>query len=230
MALTLSVRPGGPSYPGDPAFAVDPAFVDTRGTPGGYLVEQVTRLGTHTASHVSAPAHLVPGGRTLAELTEDLALLPLAVVDVRHRIRRQGPHFRVDTADLQEWERHHGPVPARGCVLLLTGAAELFHLPGGEQSPYVTTPVPGFSGDAVDWLFDRRGVLGVGADSLGPDATSDPLLEASTRALRHGGWTVENVGPGLARMRQHGDWLAVNGNRPALSGFPVGLTGFTVRR
>ena len=40
--------------------------------------------------------------------------------------------------------------------------------------------------------------------------------------------TLENVGPGLPRMRPHGDWIAVNGNRPAFSGFQMSFTGFTL--
>ena len=74
-----------------------------------------------------------------------------------------------------------------------------------------------------------RGIIATGSDTLGPDATSDLVLQATTRTLFHGGITLENVGTGLARMRPHGDWIAVNGNRPAFSGFQMGFTGYTVR-
>ena len=76
-------------------------------------------------------------------------------------------------------------------------------------------------------MFNARSILATGSDTLGPDATIDETLRATTRTLLHGGITLENVGPGLARMRPHGDWIAVNGNRPAFSGFPMGFTGFT---
>jgi hypothetical protein len=29
-------------------------------------------------------------------------------------------------------------------------------------------------------------------------------------------------------MRPHGDWIAVNGNRPTFGGFQMGFTGFTL--
>ena len=45
--------------------------------------------------------------------------------------------------------------------------------------------------------------------------------------LSPGRITLENVGTRLPRMRPHGDWIAVNGNRPAFSGFQMGFTGFT---
>lgn len=230
VPLTMSLRDGVPLYPGDPAFTYEVA-TDTR-TPahddGGYVLEQITSLGTHTASHISAPVHFIIGGKRLSQLDEDFTLMPLAVVDVRHRIAADGPDFQVTTADLHRWERRHGRIPRRGCVLLLTGYAPLFYEGSGESSPYVTTPAPGLSGSAVDWLFSARSVLATGSDTLGPDATSDSALQATTRTLLHGGITLENVGPQLARMRAHGDWIAVNGNRPAFSGFQMGFTGYTL--
>jgi kynurenine formamidase len=229
VPLTLSLRDGVPLFPGDPAFSWE-VFVDSR-TPqhddGGFLLEHITSLGTHTASHISAPVHFIIGGRRLDQLDEDFTLMPLAVIDVRARIRRDGPDFFVTRADLQRWERQHGRIPARACVLLLTGYAPLFFEGSGEDSPYITTPAPGFAGAAVDWLFRERHILATGSDTLGPDATMDATLQATTRTLFHGGITLENVGTQLPRMRPHGDWIAVNGNRPAFSGFQMGFTGFT---
>jgi kynurenine formamidase len=232
VPLTLSLRDGVPLFPGDPAFSWE-VFVDSR-TPahddGGFLLEHITSLGTHTASHISAPVHFIIGGRRLDQLDEDFTLMPLAVVDVRDRIRADGPDFFVTRADLQRWERRHGRIPAGGCVLLLTGYAPLFFEGSGETSPYVTTPAPGFAGAAVDWLFAERRILATGSDTLGPDATMDAVLQATTRTLFHGGITLENVGTQLPRMRPHGDWIAVNGNRPPFSGFQMGFTGFTLPR
>jgi kynurenine formamidase len=229
VPLTMSLRAGVPLYPGDPPFTWD-VFVDTR-TPdhddGGYLLEQITSLGTHTASHISAPVHFIIGGRRLSQLDEDFTLMPLAVIDVRDRIRAGGPNFTISATELQSWERRHGRIPAGGCVLLLTGYAHLFEKGSGEHSPYITTAAPGFAGETVDWLFAARSIIATGSDTLGPDATMDATLQATTRTLLHGGITLENVGPRLAAMCPHGDWIAVNGNRPALSGFQMGFTGFT---
>jgi kynurenine formamidase len=229
IPLTMSLRDGVPLYPGDPDFSWQVA-VDTRTQrhDGGYLLERITSLGTHTASHISAPAHFVVDGPALSELDESFALMPLAVIDVRDRIRTDGPGFLVDRDDLLSWERQHGRIPAGGCVLLLTGYASLFAQGSGADSSYVTTPAPGFTGEAVDWLFAQRSILATGSDTLGPDATLDTALQATARTLFHGGITVENVGALLPRMRPHGDWIAVNGNRPAFGGFQMGFTGFTL--
>jgi kynurenine formamidase len=231
VPLTLSLREGVPLYPGDPELTWEVA-TDTRTAAhddGGYLLERITSLGTHTASHISAPVHFILGGKKLSQLDEDFTLMPLAVIDVRHRIATDGPDFVVTRPDLRAWEERHGRIPGHGCVLLLTGYASLFSEGSGADSPYVTTPAPGFAGPAVDWLFTARSILATGSDTLGPDATIDTALQATTRTLLHGGITLENVGPQLARMRAHGDWITVNGNRPAFSGFQMGFTGFTRR-
>jgi kynurenine formamidase len=231
VPLTMSLRDGVPLYPGDPDFSWE-VHVDSRSPAreGGYLVERITSLGTHTASHVSAQAHFVRDGRLLSEVDERFTLMPLAVIDVRGRIDRFGADFQLTRADLQGWEREHGRLPPAGCVLLLTAHAALFAEGSGADSPYVTTPAPGFAGEAVDWLFAERSILATGSDTLGPDATDDTALQATTRTLFHGGITLENVGPQLSRMRPHGDWIGVNGNRPGFGGFPMGFTGFTLLR
>ena len=261
VPLWQELGPDNPLFPGDPPFSYD---VFTTIAESGYLLERITSLGTHTGTHISAPAHVVEGAPTLGRLDESWTLMPLAVIDVRARITRGGGDFLVDVPALHGFEQRHGWFPQAGCVLLLTGFSARFdaarfdaarHDAGrhdaarsssgrsssgrstesGEQSPADAgiagdyfDPAPGFSPEAVAWLFETRGIIALGADSFGPDATSDTDLAATATALRHGGITVENVGPGLARMRPRGDWISINGARPAFSGFQVGITGFTL--
>jgi kynurenine formamidase len=215
-----------PIFPGDPEFGFE---VFTTIPESGFLLEKVTSLGTHTGTHISAPAHFIEGADFLDEIGEGWTLMPLAVVDVQERVASSGGDFALDVADLRRWERRYGRIPARGCVLLLTGFARLYRpgtRPGGTDDYF--DPAPGFTGDAVAWLFDERGIRAVGSDTFGPDATSDEDFTATSTALAKGGITVENVGTGLARMRPHGDWVSINGPRPRFSGFQMGITGFTL--
>jgi kynurenine formamidase len=212
-----------PLFPGDPPFTVE---TWTTIAESGYLLEHVTSLGTHTGTHISAPAHFVAGGTFLSGLDESWALMPLAVIDVRERAAAAdgggGGGFSLTAAEVRAWERGHGRFPAGGCVLLLTGWGQRF------GAPAYFDPAPGFAAEAVAWLFERRGVIAVGSDTFGPDAAGDSAFGATGTALGKGGITVENVGPGLARMRPFGDWVSVNGPRARCSGFPTGITGFTL--
>jgi kynurenine formamidase len=226
VPLWQQLSPANPLFPGDPPFTS--TVVDTIAA-DGYLLEQITSLGTHTGTHISAPAHFVPGAPYLSQLDESWTLMPLAVLDVRKRIAEHGGDFFVEAADLRRFERRHGRIPAGGCVLLLTGFSRHYTTRRGPgRADDYFDPAPGFSGEAVAWLFERRGIKATGADTFGPDASSDEDFAATSSTLRHGGITVENVGPGLERMRPFGDWISINGGRPRFSGFQMGVTGFTV--
>lgn len=218
IPLWHELAPWNPTFPGDPPLTAR-AWAVVSG--GGFAVEQVTSLGTHTGTHVSAPSHAVEGGLALEEVGEAWALMPLVVIDVRERAAADA--LRVGTEDLLAWEQRHGEIPRGGCLLLLTGFGERYRPGAGYEKP-----APGLTERAVLWLFDVRGVRVVGSDSFGPDAGDDPDFGATRAALSRGGLTVENVGPGLKSMRPRGDWIGINGPRPRWSGFPVGITGFTL--
>jgi kynurenine formamidase len=226
VPLWQELSPADPLFPGDPPFRY--TIVDTIAK-DGYLLERITSLGTHTGTHISAPAHFVPGAPYLSQLDEGWTLMPLVVLDVRARIAKQGGDFLVGVGDLHVFEHRHGRIPRGGCVLLLTGFSTHFsrRRDPGRADDYFD-PAPGFSGDAVRWLFERRHIRATGADTFGPDATSDEDFSATSTTLELGGITVENVGPGLARMRPFGDWVSINGARPRFSGFQMGITGFTI--
>lgn len=63
--LSVGITPGMPVYPGDPPVSFEAAA--TLGT-HGYRVTRLS-LGTHTGTHVDAPAHLVDRGLTLDQLS-----------------------------------------------------------------------------------------------------------------------------------------------------------------
>ncbi|HYY09998.1 MAG TPA: cyclase family protein [Kineosporiaceae bacterium] len=225
VPLWQPLSPADPIFPGDPKFTYRIADTIKK---DGYLLEQITSLGTHTGTHVSAPAHFHEGAPYLNQLDESWTLMPLVVLDVRDRVARSGGDFTVGVPDLQRYERRHGRIPAGGCVLLLTGFGKLYFKPKGKgKADDYFDPAPGLDGKAVTWLFDERHVKATGSDTFGPDATSDEDFSATSITLAKGGITVENVGPGLARMRPHGDWISINGARPRFSGFQMGITGFT---
>lgn len=62
--LSHTIRTGMPVYPGDPSVDVHPALtLDADGVAVASL-----HLGSHSGTHLDAPAHTVPGGRTLDEI------------------------------------------------------------------------------------------------------------------------------------------------------------------
>ena len=175
VPLWQTLAPSNPIFPGDPRFTYE---IWTTIPESGYLLEHITSLGTHTGTHISAPAHFVPGAKYLNELDERWTLMPLTVIDVRSRVTNQGGDFFVDLARVKAFEQRHGRYPYNGCVLLLTGFGNKF-----DQGQAYFDPAPGFTGEPVAWLFEQRGTFAVGADTFGPDATSDDDFSATSPAL-----------------------------------------------
>ena len=62
VPLWQELAPSNSTFPGDPEFTFD---IFTTIPESGYLLERITSLGTHTGTHISAPAHFVEGGKFL---------------------------------------------------------------------------------------------------------------------------------------------------------------------
>lgn len=192
-------------FPGDPAVHVRNLYtvaVDF------FKVEDID-MGAHAGTHIDVPAHFLDedteGARTLDELEADEFVWPAYKIDVRGETF---PDNFVEVADIRAYEAEHGKIRKGSLVVLQTGAEEFFGL-GGPGDAHGTTagvdkdgdPVllsdntddmfefvnPGFSFDAVQWLFDERDIDGVGADAYGPDAATDPNFDATYATLLNDG-------------------------------------------
>ncbi|MCE4603098.1 MAG: cyclase family protein, partial [Desulfurococcales archaeon] len=69
LDLTLPVGPGTWTYPGDPKPRVEVNHV------GEYRVERVC-MGSHTGTHVDAPAHFLPEGVSVDRIEASRLVAP----------------------------------------------------------------------------------------------------------------------------------------------------------
>ncbi|MGQ4555299.1 cyclase family protein [Halobellus sp. GM3] len=77
--LTRPVESGMPTYPGDPVVEIAPHATHAE---DGYRVSRL-ELGTHTGTHVDAPAHIDPDGATLGAFGPEDLRFDARVVDCR---------------------------------------------------------------------------------------------------------------------------------------------------
>ncbi len=180
-------------FPGDPAIRIEDEYTIVEDF---FLVEDID-TGAHAGTHIDVPAHFIEGGRSLEELSADEFVWPAYKMDVR------GMTFEdnfVQVADIRAYEQAHGRIPRGALVILQTGAEEFFGLFGPHDAYAVDADDnsdntddlfdfvnPGFSGEAVQWMFDRRRIDGVGADAYGPDAATDPNFSATFTTLFNDG-------------------------------------------
>lgn len=176
--LSHPVRPGMPVYPGDPEVSVETALSIEA---DGVAVTQL-KFGSHTGTHLDAPSHSLPSGRTvdqidLEELDGTANVLSLRIADIKSVATKP-----IGLADL-------GPIPDElsKIVCIATGWDRYFDDPLREQHPYLDQ-------NLVYELW-QRGARVLGVDTLSPDPTSDESHEFPVHDfwLGNDGIIVENL-------------------------------------
>ena len=169
--ISLPITSEMPIWPGDPRPECLPI---TTIEVEGMQVSQLT-LGTHTGTHLDAPRHFIPGGRTV-----DL-LDPGALVGLCRVIEVKSAEGHVSRADLQGFELQAGDR-----VLLKTRNS---HRPAGQRfTPDFTALQPA----AADYLYEQ-GVALVGIDGPSIDAWGAGDFPCHKRLLGADILVVENL-------------------------------------
>lgn len=170
--LTHPVVAGMPVYPGtEPPTIAVATTVERDG-----FAEKIVRFYTHTGTHVDAPAHMLPDGRTLDAYEARYFVGPACVVDV-------AGHTCVPVS---VFDTHAALV--RGCafVLLHTGWARYW----GEARYFEDFPV--LSPEATERLV-AFGIRGVGVDAISVDPVATTTFDNHLELFRAGLISIENL-------------------------------------
>ena len=159
----------------------------------GYYMQE-WRILEHYGTHVDAPGHFTPGGRTSTELPASELVTPAVVIDIAARAARD-PDATVTVDDVKGFERRYGRIPRDAAVLMYSGwGAKVGDPDAYRGTDAAGTPhFPGFSPEACEWLLRNRRIRSLGVDTLsidpGVSSTFDTHL-ILTGADRYG---VENL-------------------------------------
>jgi arylformamidase len=168
--VTVPLTPGLPVYPGDPPFQIE--LISPEGsTP--FCLSRMS-LGTHTGTHVDAPAHLVPAGATIDALPPEILIGKARVVEIlaRERIER----LDLEAQDLRDDLR----------VLLKTRMSGQMLKPGFQEDHLY------LSGDAAAYLA-QAGLKLVGFDYISVDRYGAADFPAHHALLEAGVVIVEGL-------------------------------------
>jgi len=176
--LSHPIVSGMQVYPGDPAVHLEPALEIER---DGAAVTRLD-LGSHTGTHIDAPAHTVAGGRTMDRVSLDELVGEALVLHVTGL----GDGAIYGLAELAA----DVPLPERvpTIVLVDTGWAKHFGTPRALRHPALDA-------DAARELV-RRGMRVLGVDTLSPDPTrAEGTTDFPVHAVLLGGdgLIVENL-------------------------------------
>lgn len=174
----------------------------------GYYLQE-WRLFEHNGTHVDAPGHFGAGGRLVTDLALEELVVPAVVIDVAARAA-EDPDTAVTVDDVRAFERHHGRIPDGAAVLMHSGWAAR----AGDVRAYRGTDAagvlhfPGFGAEATEWLLRRRGVRGLGVDTLSTDPGTSEAFETHLLLADADRYGVENLA-NLDRLPAQGATLVV---------------------
>jgi kynurenine formamidase len=140
---------------------------------GDFCVNAV-QMKAGCGTHIDAPAHRIPGGKTVDQI-EDL-LAPAIVIDAAKDLL---------VSDIEEFEQQHGQIPPGCFVLVRTGWERYWDQPDKYRD------FPSVSEEAAKLLMARQ-MAGLGIDTLSPDR-GDSGFPVHKIVLGAGKVIVENV-------------------------------------
>jgi len=183
--MTHTITPDIPVFPGDPS----PAFSKLATlTKDGYRVTGLS-LCSHTGTHMDAPSHFLPEGRTLDEMPMSQFSGRATVLDVSG----EGP---VITEDFLQ--SNYDAIYCADYILFYTGWEERW---GAGNYMEDTFPVPD---EAAARYLVSRGLKGVGTDAPSVDRLTGPQ-PVHTTLLKSGEVILESLC--LRKVRGRKDFL-----------------------
>ena len=182
--LTHAFDGATPMAPGFGQPRITPA-VDPRTLEAGTIARDGARatyyaLPGPTGTHVEAPAAITVDGATLDAIAPDEMVLPLVVLDATPFLAGDPAHA-FSPADLAAHEKAHGRVPAGSFVALRTDLGKDWSTPR-----FTRRPLPAWALAVLKELFEERGAVAVGQESLEATVGRD----GAAYVLGHGHWMV----------------------------------------
>mgnify|MGYP001027205274 CR=1 FL=1 len=172
--LTHPITADMPVYPGDPLPSLD--VVSTlEGI--GYVTRRIA-IGSHTGTHMDAPAHMIAGGRNLDAYPAGHFIGAAATLDLTVYA---GP-----TIELAALLPHKEVISGCAFLLLNTG----WHRHWGEACYFVDYPV--MAVDAALWLAGL-GLRGIAVDTVSVDSANAVRYAVHHAFLSHDMVIVENL-------------------------------------
>ncbi len=183
--LTHTLTVEAPSWNGSCGFSHDIKLnYENSTTEVKFRVQQI-KMHAGIGTHVDAPAHCIPGGKCIADLTLNELIAPCVMIDVTDKAHAR---YSVTIDDITAFETQYGPIPSGSLVIFHTGWERFWTTPNEYRNQYFYPSVS----KAVAELLLQRNVVGLAIDTLSPDRPSDGF-PVHQLILGAGKYIVENI-------------------------------------
>jgi kynurenine formamidase len=215
--LTHTLSPNIPTWTGSCGFHLE----IKRDYDQMFRVQQI-KMHASAGTHIDAPSHLIPEGKSIADIPIEHLISPACIVDVS---KKADSDYEVLPEDLTLYEREFGKIEARSFVILATGWHRFFSNPEKYRNLDKEGKMhfPALSKDAAKILCGRD-VSGIGIDTLSPDC-SDMDYRVHRLLLGAGKYIIENIADTSAMPPKGGFVIALPLKGSASTEAPVRIIG-----
>jgi len=219
--LTHAFSSAIPRWPGFPAEERKTIYTYEK---DGFFAELFTHVGQY-GTHVDPPGHFHKGLRMIDEIPVKEMMLPLVVIDCSQKVAANAD-YQLVLGDVKTWEEKHGRIPEGSFVAMRSDWAKRFtdfdafyNKDAKGQSHY-----PGWTLDALKFLFDQRGVTAIGHEPIDADAAvaqKEGFFSCESYVLKTSRFQVELLA-NLDKVPEAGALLVCSWPKPKSgSGFPA---------
>jgi len=187
--MTHELHPKFPTYFGEQQLFMEPKF--TYAEHKFNLFE--LRINEHTGTHMDAPLHFSPDGKSVAEIPVENLIVPLAVIDIREKATANAD-AQITPDDIKAWTSANGPLPAGCCVAMNSGwDAHVDTDKFRNMDDNKVRHFPGFHLEAAKMLIEDGNAIGIAVDTLSLDFGASPDFATHYGWLPTGRWGLEAV-------------------------------------
>lgn len=149
-----------------------------------FLVQRID-MSAGVGTHMDAPAHCFPGGKTVAEIPLQSLISPCVVIDVSEDADED---YRIDMPVIEAFENEYGKIGKSTFVIFYTGWEKFWNKPDKYRNDH---RFPFISKEVAEYLISKD-IAGIGIDTLSPDRANDgfPVHQV---VLGAGKYIIENI-------------------------------------
>jgi kynurenine formamidase len=174
---------------------------DFEGTTEGGFYYSAYRYSAaeHGGTHLDAPVHFAKGRNTVDQIPLEQLTGEGLVIDVTKQCAAN-PDYLVTVADIQNWEKQNGRIPAGSIIFLRTGFGKFYpdrkkYLGTDERGAAAVAKLhfPGLDPAAAVWLTQNRPIKAIGLDTASIDRGQSTLFESHRTLFEKNIPAFENV-------------------------------------
>ncbi len=183
--LTHALTEKTPTWEGRCGF-LQTAIVKYDECPGDckFLVQRLEMLAG-IGTHIDAPAHCIPGGKTVAEIPLAALISPCIVINVSEEAHAL---YSIEMPVVEQFEKAHGKICENAFVIFYTGWGSLWEEPAKYHNDF---RFPCVAKEVATYLVSKN-VAGIGIDTLSPDRPESGFAVHQI-ILGAGKYIVENI-------------------------------------